>query len=307
MPKMEMQVQLHPGLEIMPGYVLVSYLGSGGFGEVWQAVAPDDSPCALKFIDLARGVVAARESRALAFMKGLRHLHVLRIREVRNVGSYLVVCMELGQGTLKDRLSECQRQGLPAIPAAELIDLLRQAAEGIDYLNAPSHTIDGVEGLRVVHQDIKPQNLLLVGGVVKVADFGLARAIEQSFADKSTGSLTPAYAPPEFFRGETAEQSDQYSLAVTYCVLRGGRLPFTGTHYQLMAGHTTGTPDLTMLPGPERPAVARALSKSRQERWSNCAAFVEGLRRSLAPEPGCVAGPDAAGAGTTVADVPGDG
>jgi hypothetical protein len=49
-----------------------------------------------------------------------------------------------------------------------------------------------------------------------------------------------------------------------------------------MAGHTTGVPDLTMLPEAERPVVARALAKHRQERWLSCAAFVESLRHALA-------------------------
>jgi serine/threonine protein kinase len=182
------EVQLRPGTQVLPGYFLVSWLGSGGFGEVWQAVAPDDSPCALKFIDLGRETVAAREARSLHFMKALSHPHVLGIREVFSVERSLVVCMELGQGTLKDRLMECQRQGLPGIPAVELIALLGQAAKGIDFLNAPSHAIDGAQGVRIVHQDIKPQNLLLVGGVVKVADFGLARVIEGSLAEKSTST-----------------------------------------------------------------------------------------------------------------------
>jgi serine/threonine protein kinase len=300
------EMQLRPGIEVIRGYVLVSWLGSGGFGEVWQAVAPDDSPCALKFIDLRREAVAARESRALHFMKALRHPHVLSIRDVFSIEHSLVVCMELGHGTLRDRLNECQRQGLTAIPAIEAVALLTQAAEGIDFLNAPSHLVDGAQGVRIIHQDIKPQNLLLVGGLVKVADFGLARVIEESLAEKSTSSLTPAYAPPEFFRGETAEQSDQYSLAACYCLLRGGRLPFTGTFYQLMAGHTSGTPDLTMLPETERSAVARALSKQRQERWPNCSAFVENLRRSLTPEQSCEHQPDPAWSATTIDHVPRD-
>ena len=300
-------VRLLPGVEVLPGYVLVSWLGSGGFGEVWHAVDPHDSPCALKFIDLSRERFAARESRSLDFMKSLRHPHVLSIRDVFCIEHFLVVCMELGQGTLAGRLREYQDQGLRGIPVGELIDSMGQAAEGIDFLNAPLHSIDGTPGVRIIHQDVKPHNLLFVGGVVKVADFGLARVIEQSLAEKSTGSLTPAYAPPEFFRGETAEQSDQYSLAVTYCMLRGSRLPFAGTYYQLMAGHTTGTPDLTMLPETERPAVARALSKSRQERWANCVAFVEDLRQTLNAEQACAGQPDPGRTATTVDYTPGEG
>jgi hypothetical protein len=70
--------------------------------------------------------------------------------------------------------------------------------------------------------------------------------------------------------------------------------------YQLMAGHSTGTPDLTMLPETERPAVARALSKDRQERWPNCATFVEDLRRFLTLEQRRQAGLDSAESATTV-------
>jgi serine/threonine protein kinase len=124
---------------------------------------------------------------------GVEHITCSRVEHVRDVLSIeqaLVVCMELGQGTLKDRLEACQRQGLTGVPAAELITLVREAAEGIDFLNAPSHSIGGAQQVRVIHQDIKPQNLLLVSGVLKVADFGLARVIEQSLAEKSTSSLT---------------------------------------------------------------------------------------------------------------------
>jgi serine/threonine protein kinase len=99
-----------------------------------------------------------------------------------------------------------------------------------------------------------------------VADFGFAKGMERSITEKTAG-LTPAYAPPEFFHGEVHDQSDQYSLAVSYCQLRGGRLPVTGSPFQMMAQHTNGTPDLTMLPPSEREVVAKALAKRRGERW----------------------------------------
>jgi hypothetical protein len=71
-----------------------------------------------------------------------------------------------------------------------------------------------------------------------------------------------------------------------------------------MAGHMTGAPDLSMVPGGERPVVARALSKDRQERWPNCTAFVEALRQGLASDqPG--AGPcDSMASATTVEHLP---
>jgi WD40 repeat protein len=89
--------------------------------------------------------------------------------------------------------------------------------------------------------------------------------------------MTALYAAPEFFQGKTSQHSDQYSLAVTYCQLRGGRLPFSGDPAQVMAGHLHGQPDLTMLPESERPAVARALAKDPGQRWPSCTAFVQAL------------------------------
>src|SRR5205823_10117756 len=104
------------------------------------------------------------------------------------------------------------------------------------------------------------------GGRVKVGDFGLAKLIEHTRSG-NTLAFTVAYAAPEFFDGVVASQSDQYSLGITYCQLRGGRLPFTGTLAQLTIAHMSQPPDLTMLPEEERPVVARALAKKPPQRW----------------------------------------
>jgi len=146
--------------------------------------------------------------------------------------------------------------------------------------------------LNIQHRDVKPQNLLLVGGSIKVADFGLAKLLERSLASNS-GSMTVAYAAPEQFQGQVSAHSDQYSLAVSYCELRGGMLPFRGGQHQLMFGHVQGQPDLTILPEAERPAVAKALAKQPDQRWSSCRAFAEALAAgacepSPAPLPGRV-------------------
>ena len=104
-----------------------------------------------------------------------------------------------------------------------------------------------------------------MGGSVKIGDFGLLRILKTTLTEH-TGSLTLAYAAPEFLKGSTARTSDQYSLAVTYCHLRGGRLPFVGNPGQVMDGHLKNLPDLTMIPEAERGPVARALEKDHR-RW----------------------------------------
>src|SRR5262249_28826003 len=79
------------------------------------------------------------------------------------------------------------------------------------------------------------------------------------------------------FRGQTSGRSDQYSLAVTYCQLRGGRLPFTGNAWEVMMGHSLDAPDLTMLPAAERPAGARRPAQAAPGRRPDCRAFVAAL------------------------------
>jgi formylglycine-generating enzyme required for sulfatase activity/serine/threonine protein kinase len=227
-------------------------------------------PVALKFIRL--GEDAGRlERRALEFMKGIRNPHLVGISGAWLREDLLILAMELGDGTLSDKLKEAKSKGLEGIPIDELREFMRDAAVGLDYLNS----------LGIQHRDVKPQNLLVVGGGVKVADFGLAKILEHTFSSNS-GSMTPAYAAPEFFGGQISSQSDQYSLAVTYCHLRGGRLPFVGNPAQVMMGHLMEQPDLTMLPDAEWSVVGRAMAKKPAERFANCREFVAALNGVLA-------------------------
>jgi serine/threonine protein kinase len=278
----------------IPGYRLVRKLGKGGFGEVWEAVGPGDFHVALKFISLD-GLVGEREVRALQLMKNVRHAHLLALFGAWEVNGRLVVVMELADQTLLDRLHECMGLGQPGILSPELLEYMREAAKGIDFLNERRHAGLGSEPVSIQHRDIKPQNLLLVGGTVKVADFGLARLLADTSTSHS-GAFTPAYAAPEFFKAQTAPQSDQYSLAVTYCHLRGGSLPFVGDAAAVMAGHLHQPPDLTMLPEEERPVVARALAKDPSKRWPSCQEFAQalasaGASHSPLPHPGGSTGP----------------
>jgi serine/threonine protein kinase len=268
-------VRLEPGAEPAPGYRLEKLLGRGGFGEVWRAHGPGGVAVAMKFIRLD-GKGSTPELRSLEMMKEVRHGNLLSLFGVWEREPFLVLALELADRSLLERLQEAQAQGQPGIPAPELLEYMRDAARALDFLNEPRHTREGKSGLSIQHRDVKPHNLLLVGDTVKLADFGLARLLERQVTGH-TGAMTPAYAAPEFFKGQTSSQSDQYSLAVTYCQLRGGRLPFAGSPEQMMMGHAQEAPDLGMVPEPERPAVARALSKDPAARWPSCRAFVQAL------------------------------
>ncbi len=253
------------------GYVLVSRLGQGGFGEVWRATGPGGFDVALKFVRIG-GRLGDSELRALETMKGVRHPHLLSMFGTWQNADTLIIASELADRTLLDRFDEARKQGHAGIPINELLRYTQEAAEGIDALNDP-----GSSGrLRIQHRDIKPQNLLLSGGSVKVGDFGLARHLQYDMTGH-TGSLTMGYAAPECFDGNTSQHSDQYSLAITFCQLVGGKLPFDGSYVEVMNGHRSKTPDLSSVPKPYQHAVLRALAKKPKDRWASCGDFAAAL------------------------------
>jgi serine/threonine protein kinase len=269
---------LRPNKEAVPGYRLVARLGKGGFGEVWKANGPGGFAVALKFVSLT-GQLGASELRSLEVVKALHHPNLLAVFGAWQVQGFLVIAMELADKTLLDRLHEATAQGQAGIPHDELLRYMEDAAKGIDYLNLPDKKLSDSTKEAIQHRDIKPQNIFVMGGGVKIGDFGLLRILKKTVTEH-TGSLTLSYAAPEFFMGHTSRHSDQYSLAVTYCHLRGGRLPFSGHAGQIMQGHLKGTPDLTMLPEGERAVVARALAKDPSDRWPDCRTFAGELFRA---------------------------
>ncbi len=258
------------------GYRLIKRRGRGGVAEVWEAESPGGFRVALKLVHLSADLRSG-ELRALKITRGIRHPNLLLILGAWQIENLLVLSMELADRSLWDRFLEVNVQGLRGIARSELLVHLSSVAGAIDYLNDFSHSVGGQHKVGIQHRDLKPQNILLIGDCAKVADFGLARVMEQNVTSH-TGPCTLPYASPEYFSGQTSRQSDQYALAVTYCQLRGGRMPFPGTTAQIAVGHLCSDPDLEGLPEPERPIVARALAKRPEDRWPNCRSFIDALR-----------------------------
>src|SRR5207244_11820578 len=163
--------------------------------------------------------------------------------------------------SLLDRFLEACKSGLAGIPREELLGYMRDAADALDYLN---------ESFGLQHLDIKPQNLLLVGGRIKIGDFGLVKDLRGGSATATAG-VTPLYATPEAFDGRVSRYSDQYSLSIVYQEMLTGRRPFPGTTtLQLAAQHTKCPPLLHFLEVQDRPTIARALSKLPEQRFPTC-------------------------------------
>jgi serine/threonine protein kinase len=264
-----------PNFEPIPGYRLIEPLGSGGFGEVWKCEAPGGILKAIKFVygnlnscDVD-GARAEQELNALERIKEVRYPFVLSLDRIEKVDGELVIVMELADKSLHDLYVECQSAGLVGIPRDDLLRYMRDAAEGLDYMN---------EKHNLQHLDVKPRNLFLQGDRVKVADFGLVKQVERASASGLMGAVTPLYAPPETFTGKISGRSDQYSLAIVYHELLTGTRPFNGKNVRALAQqHTQEDPDVRALSEPERPVVLRALSKDPARRYPNCLAFVRAL------------------------------
>jgi serine/threonine protein kinase len=254
--------------EPIPGYRLLERLGRGGYGEVWKTLAPGGVPKAIKLIygdDPAR---MATELRALNRIKDVRHPFLLSIERIEHRGELLAIVTELGDNNLQQHFQSCLNKGLPGIPQNDLLGMMRDVADVLDYIYQ-EHALQ--------HLDIKPANLLQFGKRLKVADFGLVKNIYERSASLVHG-LTPTYAAPEIFEGKPTRASDQYSLAVLYQEMLTGVLPFNGaTAARLATQHLREAPDLRPLPATQQPVIARALSKDPNQRYSSCMELVQEL------------------------------
>jgi eukaryotic-like serine/threonine-protein kinase len=298
------------GDEPVPLYTLVKELGRGSMGIVWLAQTENGFQRALKVINLTqrggrkewRGLRLVKQRELLhgnlltlidywlkdaaghllpdtehgqSVTKSITTLSVARASTPSGpVPAQVIVAMELGHKTLNNRMRECHEEGLQGLPPEELLSYMEQAARGLDYLHR--------EG--IVHRDIKPGNIMLVGDVAKVSDYGLIVTTDADLLATSN-AFTPLYASPEAVNPETnvlTGRSDQYSLAVTYVELRTGRMPYTTeTAATVYAAKETGRYDLTRISKTAvRQVLMRALARDPNERFSSCSAFVRALTKA---------------------------
>jgi len=278
-----MSLILSPGASPVPGYTLVRFLGEGGFGKVWEALAPGGIHIAMKFVRMDRQELISEE-RAIRTVSNIRHPHLLDIQFATRVEEYLVIAMPLCEKSLLNRLHECVSEGSAGLPFDELIEYMGEIARAVDYLNEPRHDMGDGRKVGVQHRDIKPHNIFLVGDSARLADFGLAKILEGRTAEH-TGNMSVQYVAPEVFDGKMSQQTDQFSLAMTYYHLRTGRLPFQGDSIgKIIYARMNEDPDLSDLPEAEQAVLSRALARNASERWPNCRAFARALLAAVPPE-----------------------
>jgi formylglycine-generating enzyme required for sulfatase activity len=289
--------QLAPaaGLEVgrvVGDFRLVSFLGQGGMGQVWEAEQLSlRRRVAVKFVrpervterDLA---FFAREARAGG---RLHHPGIVTVHGHGETEGRAWILMEFVEGawTLANFLEVATRAAeVPEHYDREVARLVAEIAE----------TMQAAHDAGVIHRDLKPQNVLITGeNRPKITDFGLARLTDES-AMSQTGDLagTYGYMSPEQVAARRMGldwRTDIFSLGIVLYELLALRRPFVGdtTHQIAEQILTKDPPDLrTIRSRVSRDLAliaAKALEKDRSRRFQSMAEFAAELRRHLAYEP----------------------
>ena len=281
-------------------YRIEREIGAGGMATVYLAEdLRHKRRVALKVMrsELAGALGPERFLREIETTAQLRHPNILPLLDSGDAGGMLYYVMPYVEG-------ESLRASLGREKQLQLDDALRVAREVADALSY-------AHSRGVVHRDIKPENILLESGHAVVADFGIARAVDQAAGGNltATGAAvgTPAYMSPEQASGsrDLDGRSDIYSLGCVVYEMLAGQPPFTGpTAESVVYQHLAAAPPSISgmrpaVPASVAAALQRALAKTPADRFRTVALFAEALEgrvsAAAAPMPAAAATPVALG------------
>lgn len=222
-------------------YELRERLGAGAMGEVWRAVdRTTGQHVAAKLLRetyVYDADIVGRFIQERSILLNLRHPRIVQVRDLVVEGTDLAIVMDLVEGRdLRRHLRE-----VGTLPAREAVLVTCAVLDALAAAHAANF----------LHRDIKPDNVLLEGGVpgdgsgVRLSDFGIARLAQESTV-QATGLIgTPGYMPPELFQyGRFSPASDVYAAGVLLYELLAGRTPFAGKG----TVHTIGNRHVTVEP-----------------------------------------------------------
>jgi eukaryotic-like serine/threonine-protein kinase len=263
-------------------YELRGTLGRGAMGIVYDGWDPlIDRRVAIKTVRLVdaddeeTAEALARFKREAQAAGRLTHPNIVAVYDYGEVNDIAFIVMEFASGkSLKTVLDEQKR-----LPPRDAVRIMEQVLAGLAY----SH------GRGVVHRDIKPGNIIIVeGGQVKIADFGIARIESSSMTSVGTVMGTPAYMPPEQFLGEPVDaRSDLYAAGVMAFQLLSGKRPYEGSMTTIMqkvlnAERPPPVSSSSDVPAAFDAVVARAMARIPADRFASADEFAAALRAALA-------------------------
>ncbi|NUT46690.1 MAG: serine/threonine protein kinase [Saccharothrix sp.] len=263
----------------LPQYEVGGEIGRGGMGVVYAAVhRPLGRAVAVKRLP---GVLASDERMSARFahearlLARLDHPHIVPVYDyVQDRGEHLLVMEKLDGGTVWSRFTG------PGVTPAE------SCALGLAMLAG----LHAAHGAGVLHLDVKPKNLLFTaGGVLKVADFGIAQVVSEGATLVTHGGQvlgTPAYLAPEQALGNPlSPAADVYGAATVLYELVSGRLPFDsgGGALAMIQRHVYHQPrPLVEVPQPLARVIMRGIERDPQARYRNAETFAADLSTAAA-------------------------
>jgi serine/threonine-protein kinase len=258
--------------ELGDRYTFERELGRGGMATVYLAQdLKHERAVAVKVLhpELGASIGGDRFEREIRVAGRLQHPHILGMYDSGVADGLLYYVMPFVTGeSLRDRLD---REG--QLPLDDALQITLEVADALGYAHEQ----------QIVHRDIKPENVLLSGGHVVVADFGIARAVEEGTAQLTQTGMalgTPTYMSPEQGMGEkVGPTADIYSLGCMLFEMLAGEPPFGGKNASaILAKHVMEqVPSVRIIrPGvPEEVelAIFAALGKSPADRPQTCGEF----------------------------------
>jgi serine/threonine protein kinase len=218
----------------LAGCKIFNKLGQGGMGTVYRGLQLGlGRPVAIKvlFPTLSKNPqYVERFFHEAQTMALVRSENIVQVHDAGELGGMLYIIMEFVEGrTLYEVLHETK-----VMHPAKALEIVEQVA--VALADAAAHGI--------IHRDIKPDNIMLTdAGQTKVADFGIAKNVEEGALGSRAGFTigTPAYMSPEQCEGKaTDHRSDIYSLGVTFYTMVTGRIPFNAENSMaIMMKHIT--------------------------------------------------------------------
>lgn len=227
--------QKKKNIKMVGKYVMGDVLGEGSYGKV-KEVLDSENLCrrAVKILTRRklRRIPNGEQNvqREIKLLKQLKHKNVVALLDVlyNDEKQKMYLIMEYCVGGLQEMLDNAPEKKIPLYQAHRYF---RQLINGLEYLH----------GMRVIHKDIKPGNLLLtLDETLKISDFGVAEQLELFAPDDTctTGQGSPAFQPPEIANGLesfSGTKVDIWSSGVTLYNLCTGKYPFDGDNiYRLL-------------------------------------------------------------------------
>lgn len=268
--------------QILGSFRLMNILGKGGMATVYKAVpAASMDPREAVAVKVLRKEIAespefmARFRQEAQVTNSLNHPNIVRLIDWGTERNYVYLVVELIEGgDLRSRLT-----GHP-FPPAEVWSALKAVCDAVSFAHSKG----------IVHRDLKPENFLITqSGILKVADFGLARSEDQERLTATGTTLgTPAYMAPEQIQARDPHPSmDQYAIGVIAYELITGRLPFNASDPVQMIFMTitdAPTPPSRYVPiSKELEAVLlRMLEKKPENRYASVLEASQALENALA-------------------------